>query len=71
MSRITSNTLISLPVIGMLIGGLLWLTDVSATGKLNKQQLDTQDKVMTKIDRKMDDVIERLSRIEGKIEKGK
>ena len=55
----------------MLIGGLLWLTDVSATGKLNKQQLQTQDKVMTKIDRKMDDVIERLSRIEGKIEKGK
>lgn len=71
MSKITSSTLISLPVIAMLIGGLLWLTDVSATGKLNKQQLQTQDKVMTKIDRKMDDVIERLSRIEGKIEKGK
>ena len=71
MSKITSSTLISLPVIAMLIGGLLWLTDVSATGKLNKQKLDTQDKIMTKVDMKMDDVIERLSRIEGKIEKGK
>jgi hypothetical protein len=71
MSRITSNTLISLPVIAALIGGLLWLTDVSATGKLNRQKLTSQDRVMSKIDDKLDEVIQRLSRIEGKMEQGK
>jgi len=66
--KITTNTSVSISLVIILIGGVLWLTDVSATGKINKLELQNQKTLFLKVDDKLDEVIERLSRIEGKIE---
>lgn len=78
MSKITSNTLISIPILAMIVGGLLWMTDISATGKSNKIEIQDQKEVTKmiydeskEIRKSLMEINGRLHRIEGRLEKSR
>lgn len=79
MSTINEKTLVPVGIVAtvfsVLIGGLLWLTDVQATGKANTSRItgieEAQDKGFDNLSRKLDDINTRLSKMEGYLYKGK
>lgn len=64
---INSNTLLPLGIVStsaaFLVGGIMWLSDISHTAKANAAEIKKLNNIQTKID----NVSQRLARIEGKL----
>ena len=66
--KITTKTLISLPIVLAFIGGVLWLSSIDATAKVNSKEIKEHKNFASKVYDKLGEMNERLSRIEGRLE---
>lgn len=71
MSKITENTLVPLSLMATILGAGAWLTVVWYQGNANAtaiMEIKTEVKEKSnKLDDKLDEIVQRLSRIEGKL----
>ena len=68
MNSITTNTSISIAVLALILGGVLWLTNIDASVKVNKRTLENNSTYMSKVYYELKEMNTRLSNIEGKLE---
>lgn len=70
--KITEGTLIPVSLVLSLLGFSSWLTVIWAQGNANAQAIDTMQEDRKTLARrqndKLDDILQRLSRIEGKLD---
>lgn len=72
ISKITENTLLPISLVVVLIGGVFWLTSIYNQTVANAQDIlniqETQDIMIEKLTEKQTLMLDRLSRIEGRLE---
>lgn len=75
MSRITENTLIPISILGVIAGGIFWLSTIYAQGMQNAKDIDSLTSELKEISIEIkshnQQVIDRLARIEENIKRRK
>lgn len=64
LQKFTENTLVPVSMVIALIGGIGWLTMVYANGVSNTEKVASLETKSEKVTEKLDDIIQRLIRIE-------
>ena len=74
ISKITELTLLPISLVIVIIGGVVWLTQIYALANSNKTSVveikDRQESVYNRLDSNLNSIDRRLSRIEGKLNIG-
>jgi len=65
MAKITEKTLIPVSIVAVLIAGVFWLGALMAEVKSNSKALEENKLIKLRIFQKLNDISQRLSRIEG------